>query len=722
MRNSMFPNWKRICILIVLLTATANFSAQTNFNNIGGEVGKALLKKDLRQAIKEAETTSSNDLRSLMWRLNLYRRAANEEKVALTVRQIIRVSDTEKNRYAIFDHLIYALKDPLFKDTQTLQLYLQFNFNGDIYGRFIELCSQNRQTCNINGFDKWLAQKAQETLETKDEAYYYGNNHYSDWVSRRIDWRRRFGLDNAEILNQFVEDLRKNSADLNAAVLYLRFSERLQDYEWLAQTFASEQAYDYYELGETLSTQTGYRQMPENEQLQIHRIAAQFLQKSLSLPFTKQDIPLMARRYRFASIPPVIKNYEKQLRFWTKTELAEAYKNIGEPQNAQPIVEELMNLDISDIVSYKPSQLAGAVQAGSGARVVESKILNEQAARQDSYEYWQERIAYYHGRKELERVFDAYWQGLSVVPFDLSNERSRGGRLFFIRGFVDFAEDEFEYYADDDPKDLSEQEKLKQSFWRATETFLRSEFEKTRSNIHYSYELSEIITENKFEKLSHEILSQNPELLVNAAKIDLITDMNDLLYVFLQLENVSQEKKDLIAGQILHIAEKKDVKSAWIICEAFKYADGQPNYAVRIVSILVKNLKIAENKFNLSKSSDEDRSELEGLKNKYIEILFGTYLSANDWRSAEKLLMERLSVFFGSPFDRLILNAAKNGAFNDAVRYWKIKANLDRGNLENLASLVRYPAIAESLRKFYKQMKIDEPYSPVPDIALRNLR
>jgi hypothetical protein len=86
------------------------------------------------------------------------------------------------------------------------------------------------------------------------------------------------------------------------------------------------------------------------------------------------------------------------------------------------------------------------------------------------------------------------------------------------------------------------------------------------------------------------------------------------------------------------------------------------------------------------------------------------------------MLMEKYSSVYDSPLDRLILNSAKNGAINDAIRFWKIKANLNRRNLENLTSLVRYPAIAESLRSFYKQMKIDEPYSPIPDIALQNLK
>lgn len=720
----MFPIWKKICIFVVLLALAANVSAQTNFNEIEGEVSKALLKKDLRQAIKEADAASANNLHSLLRRLSLYRRAAHGEKVASTVRQIITGSfDTEKNPYAISDNVLNALKDPLFKDTQTLQFYLQFTFSYDIYGKFIELCLQKRESCDIGGFDKWLEQKASENAESEatQNNPYAENNHWT-WVSRRINWREQFGLDNREILSQFAENVRKNPADLDVALRYLGFFKSAHDISWLAESFASEQSFDYYELGERLSSEAWHRQMPEDERAQIYRIAVRLLQKSLTLPFGETDTSQMySRKFRYASVPVNIKNPEKQLRFWTKKELAEVYKKMGRPQDAQPIIEELMSIDTSDILSYKPSQLAGQVQAGSGARAVESKILVEQATRQNSYGYWQERITYYEGRKEPERIFDSYLQSFASVPFVISDKRSRGDRLFYINRFADFAEDEFERYVDDDPKDLNEGEKLKQSLWREAEKFLRSEFEKTKSNIRYSYKLADIINDAGFKKLSSEIVGQNSELLISAAQADLLNGSDGLLYHFFNGDNISQAKKDVLFEQLLKIAEKKDFKNAWVLCDALNNFS-QPAYPARIIPILEKNLKITENRSNWVQTSDDDYYDFKDLKDRYLDVLFNTYLFANDWKSAEKLVMEKDSSRYYSSFDRLVLTAAKNGAFNDAVRYWKLKANLDRRNLENLASLKGYPTIAKSLRQFYKQMKIDEPYSPIPNIALQYLK
>lgn len=725
----MLQSWKKICVFLSLFVfAAISISAQSNLENIDSEVAKMLLKKDLRLAIKEAESSAANDLSSLLRRLSLYSRIVNNEKIAQTIKQISENPEFEKNRYLISNFVKNAMQSEFFKDAGTLQIYLQkMDFNGDIYSKFSQLCEANKSNCDISGFDKWLAEKVAETEREREKTPdYYQFSGNPNWLYVRIEWRNKFGLDNSVLLNEFIEDVRKNPTDLDAALRYLSFFKSVQDINWLAETFSSEQAYDYYELGESISNQLRYSQINQTERQRIYQITAQFLQKSLSLPFNQKDKNLIwSRKLSHTQVQPILKNPEKQLRFWTKTELAAALKNAGEAQNAQPIVEELMNTDTSDIMSGKPSGLAGQVQMVSGARIVESKILSEQGARQNSYKYWEERVAYYYGRQENERIYDAYKQSFSAVPFDLSNESSRYSRLYFLRRFADFVEDEFDGYDDDEPESLSDQQKAKLAIRLEAESFLRNEFEKTKSNAKYSYELAQIINQNKFEKLSDEILNQNPNLLVNAAKLDLINDIDDLLYVFFKSESISQEKKASVFDQIVKVTENKGINAARILCEALITIEKQPNYKARLVPILVKNLKIAERNFNSSNKFDENYSEVEGLKNKYIEVLFQAYLESNDWKSAEKLLVEKYYFDFyriNYSLEQLSSNAAQNGAFEDAARFWKIKANIDRRNLENLSWLKNYPVVAENLREFYKKMQKDEPFSPIPAKSLEILK
>ena len=721
---------KSFCLLILLVVfAAMNISAQINVSNIDSEIYQLLLKKDLRQVIKEAETSSANDLHALFRRLILYRRAADSEKYTNTLKQIITNSDFQNSPIRFNGEIVGGLKNPLFEDTAALQTYLQnIGFVDDIYGKFSDSCEKQREKCDISGFDKFLEQQALKAIEPAQyDNDVFGTSQNFTWIRRRIEWREKFGLDNTAIFSGIIEDVRKNSTDLSAALRYLKVLRSVEDINWLVENFTSEQAFDYYDLGSNLYSFTRGSMPTQNDYKEINRIAAQLLERSLSLPFTAEDQRLMwSSRFNFASIPPVVKNHEKQLRFWTKTDLAEAYKNSGEAAKAQPIVEELMNIDTSDIVVHKPSQLAGAVQMASGARAVESKILSEQGARQNWYEYWSERVAYYYGRQEEERMFEAYKQSFAAVPFDLSNERSRESRLYFLREFADFAENKYGYYGNSSNfESFGDHEKGKLVFWIEAENFLRNEFEKTKSNTRYAYELAVTITSNRFKELSDEILSRNPELLVNAAKIDLVNDMNSLLYVFFKSEAIPLESKDLIFDQLLKLSERKTTNEALMLLEAMVTIEEKPVYMTRILPVLIKNLKVAENRFITVKKSDERYSEVEGLKNKYIEVLFRAYLSANDWKSAEKLLFEKHilnSYNVNYSIEQLALNAAKNGAFEDSVRFWKMKANIDRKNLDNLSSLRRYQPVTESLREFYKTMKVEEPFSTVPDLALQILK
>jgi len=709
-----------ILFVFVVFSAAANISAQTGFGEIENEINKTLLKKDLRQAVREAENSPASDLKSLLRRLILYRRAADFEKVASTARQIIGRPDFKKNYYQTRDFLEVALKSEHFKDVETLRIFLQnIDFNSDIYGRFVKLCLPNKEACDVRGFDAWLAQKSSEAEKSS-------NGYYSaelEWTSRQIDWRRQFGLDEKEITSRFSEKVRNNPTDLEAALQYLRYFNSSADLQWLAENFSSPQAYSYYELGERIGhLPDSLMPQTSNEAQPIRRVAVSFLLKSLETPFNEKDVTLIhSYRLRYVSVAPNIKNYEKQLRFWTKQALAENYKNIGEAQNAQPLVEELMKLDKSDIISSTPAYLAGAVQSSSGARAVESEILRQQALRQDSYEYWQERVSYYYGRNEPELMFSSYMQAFAAVPFDPANGDLKGMRIYFILRFADFAESKFGQNSNEAvSEDWSPENKRRHQFWKDAENFLRGEFEKNKLNVKYSYELGQIIAENDFDNLADEILSKNPEILTNAARNGLLMGYDRLLSVFLQSENVPQAKKDAIFDELLKIADRTEVRKAWVMFELFCQEEAR-KYHAKLIPLLEKHFAKSLAFVKTYKRSDDEDGDFSNLPNKYGESLFHIYLAANDRKSAEKLLPDGYySYNYG--IKALIENAARNGAFDEAAQYWKMKANLNRQDLEGLSYLKSFPALAQNLREFYTQMKTAEPNSPIPDAALQILK
>jgi hypothetical protein len=65
--------------------------------------------------------------------------------------------------------------------------------------------------------------------------------------------------------------------------------------------------------------------------------------------------------------------------------------------------------------------------------------------------------------------------------------------------------------------------------------------------------------------------------------------------------------------------------------------------------------------------------------------------------------------------------AGKRDATDDAIRLWRLSANLDRRDLSNLNRLAQTSARPE-LRKLYLQMKKEDPESFIPEVALRLLQ
>jgi len=65
--------------------------------------------------------------------------------------------------------------------------------------------------------------------------------------------------------------------------------------------------------------------------------------------------------------------------------------------------------------------------------------------------------------------------------------------------------------------------------------------------------------------------------------------------------------------------------------------------------------------------------------------------------------------------------AGKSGATDDAIRLWRLSANLDRRDLSDLKQLAQTSAKPE-LRKLYLEMEKEDPESFIPEVALRLLQ
>lgn len=723
----MFSTKIKLIFAVVLLSLfSTKLFAQGAVYKLDQEIDKTLLKKDLLEAIKDAERSSENNLENLYKRLILYRRAVNFQKIPALTKQILLIAKEDKSGFHGGDILGKTLKDELFQDAEVLQIYLKnpYSIDGDIFEKVIAMCKSGKASCDVSGFDNWLAQMV---LENRDKEF-----NYEHFYNYRLRWREAFGLDNTELLNQFAVDFRNNPADPGAALRYLGRFNNMQTVTEIVEKFASKQACDYHVLGERLISNSMFN-VPDEDAKTKTRFGIQMLAKSLEIPFNEKDKELMWNYYfSRTSIPPVIGNYEKQLRFWTKTRLAETYRQIGEADKAQPLVEELAKLDKSDIQAGNTSFLAGAVQADSGARVVEKKILSEEQQRKSSAEYWIERAGYYRGRNEPTLVLQTYDEGFKNLQANLNSPERWNGRLSLIDSFAQFSEVNFKKFAErtkeDDENELNEETKQKAALWKKTENFLREEFQTTKVNPYYLYSLIEIIDRADFNDLLNEIFNNHPDQIVKIYReIDSVFLNMNLANDFFENDDVSDAKKTELVNQLFNLAQTTNDPAKSL--EIIGYINqNRTDFAVRSMPVLLKNLAQVEEKAKQKNLSYTEKEDFYFLIDDYLPAIFSAYIAAKNWREAEKFMQkkfdwsEKLSYERHALLKRLTVAAAENGDFADAARLWKTRANLDRRDLEELSTLAKFGEVRTNLVEFYQKMRENEPYSPIPEKALNILK
>jgi tetratricopeptide (TPR) repeat protein len=528
--------------------------------------------------------------------------------------------------------------------------------------------------------DSWLAARARQHVE---------------WMRWRIQWRVQLGTV-GELLNELAAEVKANPEDRVRVSLYLEANHaanNLQDVSWLVDALSPRNAFEFYELGELLKTDA-----PES--------ATKLLERSLAQPFTEQDMRLISERVIIRySMPPRVKNWEKQLRFWTKRHLAEVYRLMKQPQAAQRFVEELVAMkDDDDIIADDVHNLAGAVQAQSGMRVVEAKILRDEASARDSVSYWLDRAHYYIGRKEYDAVMETYRQALVHLPFKAQERATIGTRLILLKDFAFFVT------SSDDLED-----KKRQDMRAEIKEVLRREFAAAPPAADYALGLARIIVDDEFEfdDLRDALFGGEKDSLrqMLAARTEWASDERWLIESVVCRENVSPGSRANYWTQLEALAKSGAPSRAYHLADTMLSC----NEYRRAVPLLISYLS------QIRERRDEEAAFRE---EQAVSSLFSAYVGAGKWQAAEKLLFARTDLNARQliyDLSRLAVVAAREGALNDAVRLWRTKSNLDRRQLDGLNQLAVTKA-KEPLRALYAEMKKKDPLTFVPDVALKLLQ
>ncbi|HEY0725861.1 MAG TPA: hypothetical protein VGD41_18075, partial [Pyrinomonadaceae bacterium] len=467
---------KTLLICLACLTLVLNAAAQekTQYYFADGlqrEVTLLLLDKDINDVTRQLESEDASSVNSLLRRLVIYERAGQTSRVNKTLEQLAAADNWQCPADRDFRLL---LRKAGGGNIRTRRLYYERLCPDDIDGadEFVRLWSSNG---DLKEIDAWLAKRS----PANDE-----------WLMQRVILRAKAGTA-GEVLDNLAADIRANPSDEVRVDRYLKangFAGNVHDVKWLADTLEVRTAADYFQLGERLrnhSPQTGTK----------------LLQKSLELPFTEADAKFVDDRItRSLSVGPAFKvNLAKQLRYWTKRNLAEIYHWTNQSLAAQPLVEELVSMKGDDILLQDVHELAGAVQSASGQRVVETKILGDEIARRSTSEYWLERARYYEGREEYGLERESYRQALVALAAKSDDSQALIERYQVVRRFAFFLAE-----VHNEKEDRAELDKV-----------LISELNSAPPETDYAFQIASLITDSNLllNTVRNSLLAKRPSFL-----------------------------------------------------------------------------------------------------------------------------------------------------------------------------------------------------------------
>ncbi len=631
------------------------------------QVTLLLLDKPINEVTRQFDSESPSTVASLFLRLMVYGRAGQSARVRKTLEQLPATGNwTCPGDYA----LRRLIKNADGNSIGGQRFYYERLCPDDIEGAegFVTLWAN---TGDAKELDTWLAERSSRN---------------DVWLMQRVRLRAQSGTA-GEVLDELAAEIRSNPSDwvrLNRYLNANNYARNLQDVSWLADTFE-------------VTTAVGYFQLAEHLRPNSPRAALRLLQKSLSLPFTEADAKQVEKLLnQFRSAGPSIKvNWEKQLRYWTKRSLAEVYQTMNQSLAAQPLVEELVSITGDDILLGDVHQLAGAVQGGSGQRVVETKILRDETARRSTAEYWLERARYYDGRVEFELERNTFRQALVALearPDDIKGLRER---FEVVRSFAWFL-------ARHENKEAEEVE---------LEKTLTRELRSVPPETDYAFEIASLITQSELDlnELRNALLAKQPLFLARLLDGRREWGNSEMLLIenVVHQDGVTPEMKDRIWSTLTPLVRHPGSTRAFFLAAAMKWENewqrAIPFWRGYIDHALPTNW--------------------EGYKSDAISDLFKAYCQTKQWQAAEKFLWAQREAFWHrlpNALAEVAVVAAQQNAIDDAMRLWRISTNLDRRNLDVLTEMARTQAKPQ-LVAMYTQMKKEDPISTIPNSALRVL-
>ncbi len=657
-----------LLIIPVILASSVASQTVTTPEDLYLKVNKILLNKDLRSFSDELAENHSDKVEANLLSLDVFARLKQHERIKNAVIRLSEANDLPP--VANRGWLLEIVRRAVGNDVNARRLYYERLTEDDGYYHTSAFIRDWEQAGDTAALDAWLSKRVIPP---------------SSWF--RINLERNIKSKTVQpIFDGLAAKVRNNPQDREALANYVSAIRIGQEHEasrnqnafetetdWLHEVYVPNTAREAYDLGVLFESVNP-------------RLAIKYYQDSLKRPVTEEEANTVLRSF-VTAVPTRRKlDGEKQLRYWTKERLAAAFQRTGQSSLAQPIMEELL-AQSSDVAGRTDYALAGAVQSGSGARAVESKVLQDEATRSTSIAYWQERIEYYKGRGEPMQMIEAFREALNRIP--------HGEKRWFIN-----------YFETSSRWSIVADETKVKSLKNRLEQILLEEFNATPAGSEVSLAIAKLATEDGFnlEELQAALFVRRTDIFPKLFGVKANWDAW-LIRRVLGDKRLSSDSKQFFLTELERVAAKGPPELGLLLADIMKETG---DYA-RSIPLIIGFLKY--------KPAGKDDNER---RNFAWKALFDSYIASGRWQLAEKLLDEHQAEFlasWGNRLEQLAICAARQNARDDALRIWLKAVNFVGHSVHGLRNLADTPA-KEMIRDHYLRMKASGRDLAIAEAAL----
>lgn len=517
----------------------------------------------------------------------------------------------------------------------------------------------------------------------------------SFWVKERLRFAQSQGRGEA-LLQGWADRVRTNPTATNAvvfldALLYARQGGGPPDLSWLPNVVKPERALEAQALGERL------------QRLENWAPAVSCYRLAITIPLTEREVE-ERNRMRQVSIPEG--QFRAQFAAGTREAMARCLLELGQTDAAQAMLVEAADIREQHGLS-RNAFLAGTVQAASGQRTIERRIVEAESKSEDDPEYWRERAQYFRGRQEPVREEEALKQGLSLTKPELPPEhRGKGHQNPRSILLSDYAQFLARHGREGEAvallrQELAEAPALAESSSRAAH-WLAFDFGASVGSedaVLWDWLANRPVWESTEQRLLWRMLESAAKPTWPASP------------------SVSPSRQGRIPEKV------PDPQLAQALQRAESLAGTRNPSRTHTLGWIMNRLGFPQRSIPLLRTAVETAEDEES-KQRATFTLFESFLDAGHWHAAEAVFPEAARQLglreLPQWHSRLALLAAAAGGQADALRLWLRTANASPTTLRGLEQLAAL-GLRDDLIAFYRTMQKELPASHAPARALELL-